>query len=388
MQKVSAVLSLILVLVLLSACGKSDNFRYKRDVETFNTSSLLYLYGDFENRETESDLENCWAKIEEELEKIENAVSVEIESSDVYRFNNASCGEKVLVSETTAKIFEIAKKIYEKSGGKYDPTVFPLVDLWGFSPRFFENYEMSEPYDRKKSSNGAIELPDSKYVEAFKSLVGFDKIVLTKENGEYYLTKNIKSVVVDGVEYQAKIDFGGIAKGYATDVALEIMKEYGFYEGYFSCGTSSIAFLENGGNSAKDKCFELSIRKPRTTSENGSAYASVAVKNVCVSTSGDYERYYEIDGVRYCHIIDPETCCPIDGEKESYIMSVTLIGESAAELDGLSTAVMTMTLNEAKSFLKKNGIDGVIAYCENGEYLVYSTISNKTEIKDGNYILR
>lgn len=390
MKKSRIILSLILSLFLLTSCGGSEYFRYKRDVESFNTSSLLYIYDDFAKNSAENNFESVWGKIEKTLNEIENAVSVDIEGSDIYRFNNAKYGEKVPVSSLTAKIFIKAKSIYEKSDGKYDPTVFPLVDLWGFSPRFSNDYKADKPYDRKQNDDGSIPRPNEKYIEAFKNLIGFDNIVLIEENGEYFLVKNIEPVVVDGIYFEAMIDFGGIAKGYAADVALDILKEAGYTQGYFSCGTSSIAFLENGGKSAEDNCFELSIRKPRTSNGNGSSYAEIKVKNVCVSSSGDYEKYYEIDGVRYCHIIDPQTGYPINSQKsdEAYIMCVTLIGENASELDGLSTAVMTMSLKEAKSFLKKNCIDGVIAYCQNGEYKVYTTLDrNGIEIKDADYVI-
>lgn len=390
MKKSRIILSLILSLFLLTSCGSSEYFRYKRDVESFNTSSLLYIYDDFAKSSAENNFESVWDKIEKTLNEIENAVSVDIEGSDIYRFNNAKCGEKVPVSSLTAKVFIKAKSIYEKSDGKYDPTVFPLVDLWGFSPRFSNDYKAEKPYDRKQNDDGSIPRPDEKYIEAFKKLIGFDDIVLIEENGEYFLVKNIEAVVVDGVYFEAMIDFGGIAKGYAADVALDILKEAGYTQGYFSCGTSSIAFLENGGKSAEDNCFDLSIRKPRTSNGSGSSYAEIKVKNLCVSSSGDYEKYYEIDGVRYCHIIDPQTGYPINSQKsdEAYIMCVTLVGENASELDGLSTAVMTMSLKEAKSFLKKNCIDGVIAYCQNGEYKVYTTLDrNMIEIKDTDYVL-
>lgn len=390
MKKSRIILSLILSLFLLTSCGGSEYFRYKRDVESFNTSSLLYIYDDFAKNSAENNFESVWGKIEKTLNEIENALAVDIEGSDIYRFNNAKYGEKVPVSSLTAKIFIKAKSIYEKSDGKYDPTVFPLVDLWGFSPRFSNDYKADKPYDRKQNDDGSIPRPNEKYIEAFKNLIGFDNIVLIEENGEYFLVKNIEPVVVDGIYFEAMIDFGGIAKGYAADVALDILKEAGYTQGYFSCGTSSIAFLENGGKSAEDHCFELSIRKPRTSNGNGSSYAEIKVKNVCVSSSGDYEKYYEIDGVRYCHIIDPQTGYPINSQKsdEAYIMCVTLIGENASELDGLSTAVMTMSLKEAKSFLKKNCIDGVIAYCQNGEYKVYTTLDrNGIEIKDADYVI-
>lgn len=390
MKKVCAVLSILLALVVLCSCGKADNFRYKRDVESFNTSSLLYIYDDFTKTSSVERFESVWSEVEKMMAEIEESVAVDIETSDVYRLNHAKCGERVSVSAVTADIFMKAKTAYEKSGGSYDPTVYPLVDLWGFSPRFSDDYEPKMPYDRKRSVDDSIPIPDEKYIEAFKSLVGFDKVELIAENGEYFIVKNIEAVVVDGSSYEAMLDFGGIAKGYAAEKALALLREKGYLEGYFSCGTSSIAFLESGAMSANDKCFALSIRKSRGTNESGNAYASVNVKNACVSSSGDYEKYYELDGVRYCHIIDTKTGRPINTTENTseYIMSVTLIGDDAAVLDGLSTGVMTMTVKDAKNFLKRNGINAVVSYFKDGEYRVYTTLQKTdVEIKDENYVL-
>lgn len=387
MKKIRMLTSIILALVLLSACGKAEKFLYKRDVETFNTSSLLFVYDDFSNKKNAEKLESVWSEAEDILKNVENLVSVDKESSDVYRFNIASFGEKVEISETTKELFLIAKEAYTLSGGLFDPTVYPLVDLWGFSPRFSDDYTPTEKYDRKRSSNGSLPLPSDEYVEAFKSLVGFDKIELIEEGGKNYLFKGIESVTVDGVTYQAKIDFGGIAKGYATDKVLTLMKDCGYAEGYFSCGTSSIAFLESGSERATDKTFELDIRKPRQTDENGNSFASLRIKNACVSTSGDYEKYYVTGGVRYCHVINPETGRPINADGATKkIMSVTLIGKNAALIDALSTAVIEMSVFEAKEFLFKNKLEAVVSYEEGGEYKVFTTLQkNDVTIKDENF---
>ena len=252
MKKVRALTSIILALVLLSACGKAEKFLYKRDVETFNTSSLLFVYDDFSEKKNTEKLDSAWNEVEDILKNVEDLVSVDKTDSDVYRFNIASFGEKVEISETTKELFLIAKEAYALSGGLFDPTVYPLVDLWGFSPRFSDDYTPTEKYDRKRSSDGSLPLPSDEYVEAFRSLVGFDKIELIEESDKNYLFKGIESVTVDGVTYEAKIDFGGIAKGYAADKVLALMKDYGYAEGYFSCGTSSIAFLESGNERATE----------------------------------------------------------------------------------------------------------------------------------------
>lgn len=393
MKRIRVASVILSVLFLLAGCVKtSDNFRYKREGDIFGTISLMYIYDDFSTVKAENRLESVWNEAEELLQTIENAVSVSVKGSDIYNFNEIAFGESVKISSVTAEIFLIAKEAYKKSGGIFDPTVYPLVDLWGFSPRFAESsYVPTEKYDRTENSDGSFSLPSEKYIEAFRSLVGFDKVELSgNETDGYYLKKNIEPVTVDGVTYQGKIDFGGIAKGYAADKIINLMKQNGYYKGYFSCGRSSIAFLENGGKSATDGNFDLKITKPRTTSVDGETYAKIKIKNASVSSSGDYEKYYVVDGKTYCHVIDAKSGYPIhsiEGENEK-IIAATLIGDDAGLLDALSTATLAMTLSDAKKFLSENDVDGIICFEREGKLFVYTTLkSNEIEIEDENYIL-
>lgn len=387
---------LIAVLFILSACvnEKTITAKYSRNTAIFNTMSTFYVYDDFTTQKSLDKYETVWQKAQNLLLEIENTMSSLIESSDISKFNELSFGESVKISNMTAEVIKIAKTAYELTDGYFDPTVYPLVDLWGFTPRFSESvFEVTEKYDRERNFDGSYDLPDEKYISAFTKLIGFDKVELSgNESDGYFLTKNIPSVVVDGITYNAKIDLGGIAKGYACDIVSRLMTSNDYYYGYFSCGTSSIALLKSGSKNATDEYFQLGIKKPRSTNIEGDTYLSVLSKDISVSSSGDYEKYYKIDGKIYCHIISPKTGYPLN-VKENYeenISTVTLLSDNAALLDALSTAVTLMPIEKAKTFLaeKLPSYKAFIVTTINSDLFVWTNQTEGFTITDQNYNLK
>lgn len=373
MNKMKRVLCAALALgcLALAGCGRSASpapldiqdytAKTKQTSAFFGTTSTLCLYGDFTDTSAAAAYEDTWRQVKELLERIEAAVAVDMPGSDVARFNALRYGESCRVGADTAKILAEARRVYEDTGGVYDPTVYPLVDLWAFTPRFNSNtYEPEQPYDRPRLE-GKIALPDAGYIDAFVKLVDFGGVELT-DGGEqgYTLTKNIPPVEVAGVEYQAQLDLGGIAKGYAVDQVMELLRAQGWQYGYFSCGSSSIGMLQSASQAAQADGtyqFSLGVRKPRQTQRQGSAYLSVGVRNASLSSSGDYEHSYEVDGVLYCHIIDPSTGWPVntpasEGGQQG-LATVTLLGGTAAYDDGLTTALCLMGPQKALDYLNE-----------------------------------
>ena len=120
-----------------------------------------------------------------------------------------------------------------KKDGAFNPAVYRLVDLWGFSSRIYSNGDFGLPYDRPVTAQQFAEngypLPEQKYVTAFsqKDFVSFDEqaVELTQQDGKYYVTKNVSPVTVDGVEYQQWLDLGGIAKGYVVDGIKQLLQQ-------------------------------------------------------------------------------------------------------------------------------------------------------------------
>ena len=332
--------------------------RTRHTTAAFGTISVLRLYEDFSQAANIARFERVWDGTRDILLELDRVLSITNPASDVARFNALAYGESIAVNAHTARLIQIAKKLHKETGGLFDPTVFPLVDLWGFSPRFrASRFVPVFPYDRPP---GSADLPPPEYIEAFTRLVDFSGIILDGcDRAGFTLTKMIPPVIVNGVAYQAKIDFGAIAKGYATDLVRELMVQEEFRFGFFSCGGSSMALLNGMDHvSIDDDLFQFSVRlrKPRPGQNHDSAFIAVMTGNTSLSTSGDYDHAFFIDGIRYSHIFDPRTGQPINtplNGAQRGIAAATVFGENGAFVEGLSTGLLIMTLTEAIEFINR-----------------------------------
>lgn len=343
-------ISLLLLCLLLAApcaCAQPA-LTTRQTTDYFMTASALFLYEDDSAR-----FSHIWSQVKQILSETEQAVSVSLPESDIARFNALPAGGEIEISSVTADILRIAMDVHKLSGGLYDPTVYPLVDLWGFTPRFNRNaYQPLLPYDRSYE-NGLLPPPDMRHIDALLPLIGLDGIELFEENGRFFLKKNTPSVFIDGVSIHAQLDLGGIAKGYACDRVLALLKENGYVMGHFVCGGSSMALLEHPKGD-----YALTLRKPRPGENKASHYATLHAKNVTLSTSSDTSHSYLRDGVVYCHIIDPRTGCPINMPDASGVQrgvaAATLLCESAAFGDALTTALCILGPEQAGAFLREH----------------------------------
>lgn len=272
-------------------------------------------------------------KVYDVVNYIDSIANTQYEGSDIYKFNQLSHGQSVAISDTTADIITLCKEMYTQTGGKYNPASYRLVDLWGFSSRtYYKNGNLD--YDRdwtRVDSTGSYyyPLPDNRYIEAFMQLSDFDSVQLGGTVGNYTLTKNCPDVTVLGKTYSQWIDLGGMAKGYAVDLVEQLLQDNG-YNYYFVDSASSSMLLSSRQDGSS---LTMGIRDPQNPWQN---YASLDILQSGVSTSGLYERYYNIGDKRYSHIIDSSTGHPVDNSVES----VTVVGGSAAVNDCLTTALV------------------------------------------------
>ncbi|MGN0806519.1 MAG: FAD:protein FMN transferase [Candidatus Coproplasma sp.] len=328
-----------------------------------------------------SAFEKYTADLNAMLSEAENSLSSSIKTSCVYKFNEAAPGERVEIDKLTYEVLSLAKDIYTLTDGYYNPAVYYSVDLYGFAKR--ADGTLETVYDRDKNEDGSYPLPEDKYVTAFCSLAeGFSLLTLSEQDGSYYAVKPDRTVEVDGVTYSLKIDLGGIGKGWCADRAFEIMDEYFYEYGYFNFASSSMAFKKYAKNDSGT--YTVSARDPRGIA--GESFFSIPVKDVCLSTSGDYEQYYEVDGVRYCHIIDPTTGSPI----RTGVSSVTVVGGSAAEDDALTTALSAMGKERAVEFINTHLPDRTVVMlisAEDGSGEIITNAPDKIKITYQGYRL-
>ena len=313
---------------------------------------------------------NAFIRLIDSLANTQYDGSGELPLSDVYRYNTAKLGDTLEVNEHTYEMLQIAQEMYFATNGAFNPAVYRLVDLWGFSSRIYSNGNFGLPYDRKVTAeqfwSDGYPLPDDKYVRAFSDSAftdfGDSAVTLSQSEGKYYVSKNVRPAVVDGIVFQQWIDLGGVAKGYTVDVINAMLSAAGFTRYSVDAGSSSQAY----GTDYSGEQYVLGINDPFEFSLFPPSVVKLNVSNVTVSTSGQYIRKYVTDGVEYAHIVDGSLGKPAN----TGIKSVSVIAPEdnfwAGKGDCLTTALTVMGRDKAIDFmngyLKENGVKVVVVY--------------------------
>ncbi|HOJ92771.1 MAG TPA: FAD:protein FMN transferase [Dictyoglomaceae bacterium] len=274
-------------------------------------------------------LEESWKTLEY-LSKVFDRFNSE---SEVYKINE-NAGRFVDVSEDTLNIIKTARKYAELSNGYFDPTVSPLLEIWGFYNR---NYRVPSEIEIEKALN----------------FVNFRKIEV--EDNKVKLTKNGMG-----------IDLGGVAKGYMAEKLLNIAKKYSLTRGIFDIGGTIAVF----GKPLEGESWGINIRHPR---EDG-FLGKVLIKEGVVATSGDYERFFIKDGKRYCHIFNPKT-----GYPEGDLMSVSVISQSGTEADILSTTFFAAGKEAVTLWREKFSNVGLILMYSDGKLWISDNVIFRVE---------
>ena len=232
----------------------------------------------------------------------------------------------VEVDREIIELLKISKDMYVRTKGQVNVAMGSVLSIW----HDYRDRGIADPENAK--------LPKLKDLEKASLYTDISQVKIDEENSTVYLENP-----------EMSLDVGGIGKGYAVQKTAEYAREIGMENLLLSVGGNVSAI---GGKRNGDK-WKIGIQNPDLDSEE--AYAEkVNVENMCVVTSGDYQRYYEVDGVRYCHIIDPDTLMPAD-----YFASVTILTKDSAVADAMSTAVYNMPLEEGLDFV--NGEDDLEA---------------------------
>jgi thiamine biosynthesis lipoprotein len=239
---------------------------------------------------------------------IENRVSAYIQGSDVQRLNEEAGDDFIPVGKDTQTLLEAAQKISEETGGAFDITIGPLKALWGF--------ESEKP-----------RVPDAEEIEAYLTLGNYHQVELKGR---------LARISVKGLG----IDLGGIAKGYIIDAAVQWLQDAGIQSGLVECGGDLRVF----GHHPNKPYWKIGIQNPRD--ERGSLIGLISLNDLSVATSGDYERFFIKDGIRYHHILNPESGFPARGA-----ISVTVIAPDAMTADALATAVFVMGADAGLSLI-------------------------------------
>jgi FAD:protein FMN transferase len=269
------------------------------------------------SRETE----NVRIGIQSELDLIVNQMSPWLESSDLSRFNASAAGTNHRLPDPFFEVLDCALTIARESKGAYDPTVGPLVDLWGFGP----TPAIAEP-------------PSDATLNAARAGMGWNRITVNKAAGTARQSGG------------ASIDLCGIAKGYGVDRVAESLRRAGHRHFLIEVGGE----LRGEGMKPDGTPWWVSVERPVQThgSPHDAPEMIVALHALSIATSGDYRRYFEHDGVRYAHTIDPRTGRPVVHD----VASVTVLHETCMEADAWATALMVMGAEEGEVFAAERNL--------------------------------
>lgn len=296
------------------AVSTDEAAKYSLTEEHFGTILTITLYGSSEEK-----LKEVIEKSFGECERLENIFSAKLKDSELSKLNEKAAIEPVEVSD---ELFYLIKEalVYNKlSEGALDVSIGKLIKLWAIGT---ENQR----------------IPDMEELKPYIAVNGCDKIIADEE-------KHTIAYTADSVD----IDLGAIAKGYAADRIKEfICENMENPKGILDFGGNIMTIGEKTDGSP----WNVGITNPKEPSQ---VYAVVSVKDKCVVTSGNYERYFMEDGVRYHHIINPFTGYPAD----EGIISSTIIGDNSMECDALSTACYIMGVDKALKLI--DSIEGVEA---------------------------
>ena len=234
-----------------------------------------------------------------EIKRLEQLLSTWIQTSELSRVNEAAGRGPVVVGQETMELVLRALEITGLTEGGFNIAVGPAVEAWSVTER--------------------QRIPSADELHALKLLVDWSAIQVNRQAHTIFLPKA-----------GMRIDVGGIGKGYAADRAAEAMRKAGAQGGVVALSGDIKTF----GNLPGRNGFPVGIRHPR---QDGALVATIDLKNEAISTAGDYERYFERDGIRYHHILDPQSL-----EPARTCQSVTVIAAEGMVADGLDTGIFVM----------------------------------------------
>jgi len=276
-----------------------------------------------------------------EVYRLENQLSRTITDSEISQINAQSGNGPVSVSKETFDMILEAVSYSEKTGGAFDITIAPVMDLWGFSDSNFR-------------------VPEQTEILAVLPLVDSQKIILD----EAALSVELP---VEGMA----LDLGGIAKGYASDKVQQIMSTYDITSALISLGGNVAVF----GPKADGGLWKIAISDPNAAD---SYIGILTATDISVITSGGYERNFTKDGVTYIHIMDPALGSPV----QSDLLSVSIITQSGVQGDCLSTSLFVMGKDKAIAYWQEQQDFECVLVTTAGEVFASSGIKDTFTLTD------
>lgn len=280
-----------------------------------------------------SDNQDLSQQITDALDAVNNSLSMFNKESVISKINN---NQPVVLDSLFLTVWEKGQYVSRCTDGAFDMTVAPLVDLWGFGLKNREKVELA-------------------VVDSVRQYVGYELAVLTDG-------------VISKSYPEMRIDAGAIAKGYACDVVADTLEAYGCTDFCIEIGGELVV----KGVNPKGANWHIAINKPLEDSLclNREIQDVIELTNCGMATSGNYRNYYEMDGKKYSHTIDPRTGYPV----QHSLLSATIVAPDCMTADAWATACMVGGLENAKVWVKDNPeIKGYFIYEEDGVLKVWKS---------------
>jgi thiamine biosynthesis lipoprotein len=300
------------LLSLLAGCAESEQPGFALQGDTMGTRYHIAVVADY-SPEHQARLQRT---VDEQLQLINQQMSTYLADSELSRLNRSPVGEPRPVSDALFEVLTVALEISWLSGGAFDMTVGELVDLWGFGP-----------------TQRPQHTPEQGAISAALARSGYQQVSLNL--GDNSVTR----------QQPVGIDLSAIAKGFAVDRIATLLQALGATDYMVEIGGE----IRVSGRNRRNAPWQIAIEQPGN--ERG-INRIVGLTAGAVATSGDYRNYFEQDGVRYSHTIDPRTGYPVTHT----LASVTVIADSAAFADGMATALSVLGPESGMAMAQEQGL--------------------------------
>lgn len=331
---------ILLALVLFTGCSSISEdkiFMYEKDDFAMGTIIRQKIYLNEENQELADTILN---EVILKINDLEKLFDPKLETSDIYKINNTILvNDPPVVSSYTIDIINRSLYFSELTNGAFDISLGKIIDVW-------------------KINEGNKIVPSKEVIDSLLVNEGYTNIKVNNRRKTVRLNANIDLAI------------GAIAKGYAGDEVIKIYKKYNVTSAFINLGGNVVLFGDKNGDS-----WKVGIQNPRLP--QGNYIGVLTLENKSVVTSGDYERYFESESIRYHHIIDPENGFP----SRSGLISSTIISEDSTMADALSTAVFVLGYEKGRALIDSIESVEAIFITDTKEIYVTDGIQNNFELK-------
>ena len=315
-------LSVVSVCLIMAGCSRPDNAYTTEFYSVFDTISTITAYAD-----NEEDFQAIADEIEDELMRYHQLYDIYTAYdgiNNIKTINDQAGVRPVEVSQEIIDLLKFGKEMYETTDGMINIAFGSVLSIW-------HDYREAGQSNPEKA-----QLPPMEVLEEANRHTDIEQMIIDEEASTVYLADSAM-----------RLDVGAIAKGYATEQTAKMLEEKGIDHVLLDIGGN----IRAAGDKPDGTLWRLGLQNPDLDSEKAYVHI-IELAGTSLVTSGDYQRYYTVDGKRYHHIIDPETLMPSDR-----FTDVSVIYDDSGISDALSTALFNMDVDEGKALAQSFGAE-------------------------------